>query len=522
MATYTGIKKIKIGDNVFEFGLPTTAADVGINFEYTTSGNNRAVLQDSSGNLYVIQKDNNDDTKVTTTVPTDATSIYLAGSTSSSTNTAGLTKFVSGVLYGTATNSTSGYIELRLGNGNASNTAGGKEGTIRLYGTGQTYYTTLKVGAPTANRTITFPNATGTVALTSNIPDVSGKIDTAGTGLSKSSTTLNHSNSVTAQTTQAIYPIKIDAQGHISAYGTAVTPLTSSSTLDATKLSGTIPTSCYSDVSVITTTVDTATTYYLTGSTKATTYNGGLSKHGSIYANVSADADTNGVARLYLGNATATSSAGGKQGILQLYGTTTKYIQLFAGAPSANRSITLPDKEGTVALTSDIKTYTFANGTNGFTVTPSGGTAQTVTVTPSLTAADVGAVPTSRTVNGQSLTDNIADADYITEQGTKTASSYTWYYRKFNSGKVETWALIGWTSAASTAWSSPIRYMDKTITMPSGIFSTTPTAMYAVAGSNQYWVIGVTPSSATAASIRLGTVATSNMATQAYIYAFGS
>lgn len=167
-------------------------------------------------------------------------------------------------------------------------------------------------------------------------------------------------------------------------------------------------------------------------------------------------------------------------------------------------------------------TYTFANGTNGFTVTPSGGTAQTVTVTPSLTAAQVGAVPISRTVNGQSLIDNIADADYIIEQGTKTASNYTWYYRKFNSGKVETWALIGWTSAASTAWSSPIRYMDKTISIPSGIFSVTPTAIYATAKSNQYWVVGVVPSSTTAASIRLATVATGNMATQVYIYAFGT
>lgn len=50
---------------------------------------------------------------------------------------------------------------------------------------------------------------------------------TAGTGLSGGGTsgtvTLNHSNSVTAQTTQAVYPIKIDAQGHISAYGAAVT-----------------------------------------------------------------------------------------------------------------------------------------------------------------------------------------------------------------------------------------------------------------------------------------------------------
>ena len=36
-------------------------------------------------------------------------------------------------------------------------------------------------------------------------------------------------------------------------------------------------------------------------------------------------------------------------------------------------------------FTDNNTTYTFANGTNGFTVTPSGGTAQTVTVTPSIT-----------------------------------------------------------------------------------------------------------------------------------------
>ena len=66
-----------------------------------------------------------------------------------------------------------------------------------------------------------------------------------GTGLNGSYSngvlTLNHSNSVTAQTTQAIYPIKIDAQGHINSYGSAITPLTTDSTLDATKLSGAVP-----------------------------------------------------------------------------------------------------------------------------------------------------------------------------------------------------------------------------------------------------------------------------------------
>jgi len=91
MATYNNIKKLKIGNDVFNlydsgnsggtitsikttagahttvnvtsgaasFNIPTTAAHVGIKFGYTTSGNNRAVQQDSSGNLYVTQKDDN-------------------------------------------------------------------------------------------------------------------------------------------------------------------------------------------------------------------------------------------------------------------------------------------------------------------------------------------------------------------------------------------------------------------------------------------------------------------------------
>jgi len=89
----------------------------------------------------------------------------------------------------------------------------------------------------------------GSTFLTSS--DISGKIDTAGTGLSKSGTTLNHSNSVTAQTTQALYPIKIDAQGHISAYGTAVTSLPASDVYSWAKAS-TKPTYTASEVGAAT------------------------------------------------------------------------------------------------------------------------------------------------------------------------------------------------------------------------------------------------------------------------------
>ena len=50
------------------------------------------------------------------------------------------------------------------------------------------------------------------------------QVGSSGTGTSiTGSGTINHLNSVTAQTTEAVYPIKIDAQGHISAYGSAVT-----------------------------------------------------------------------------------------------------------------------------------------------------------------------------------------------------------------------------------------------------------------------------------------------------------
>jgi len=49
-------------------------------------------------------------------------------------------------------------------------------------------------------------------------------------GISLSSGKFGHSNTaITAQTTQAVYPIKIDAYGHITAYGSAVTSMTPSS-----------------------------------------------------------------------------------------------------------------------------------------------------------------------------------------------------------------------------------------------------------------------------------------------------
>ena len=105
------------------------------------------------------------------------------------------------------------------GNGTTYNTWGPYETVIFTYD--GTYWVKGGTGYATYNAYNVANSYKGTVTQV-----------TAGTGLSVGSTaggnfttsgTLNHTNSVTAQTTQAVYPIKIDAQGHISAYGSAAT-----------------------------------------------------------------------------------------------------------------------------------------------------------------------------------------------------------------------------------------------------------------------------------------------------------
>lgn len=145
----------------------------------------------------------------------------------------------------------------------------------------------------------------------------------------------------------------------------------------------------------------------------------------------------------------------------------------------------------------------------------------------SLDASDVGAVPTTRKVNNKALSADISltasdvgavpttrDADYVTDAGT----SGSWTYRKWNSGKIEAWCGYSFASAASTAWTSPIRYWDKSINIPSGIFTTAPRIIVS-SQSNQYWVGGASASSATAGTARVLTVATSAMAVNLSIYA---
>lgn len=107
-----------------------------------------------------------------------------------------------------------------------------------------------------SDHTITLKNKNGESLGTVTVPD-NNTTYTANTGIKLNGTTFQHTNSVTAGTagtssatsgsTLAVPYVTYDAQGHITGSGThthTVTGfLTSSSSLDASKLTGTVPTS---------------------------------------------------------------------------------------------------------------------------------------------------------------------------------------------------------------------------------------------------------------------------------------
>lgn len=159
------------------------------------------------------------------------------------------------------TTSTRGYSRLALGNSTSVNNAGNKEGIIRLYGQYTGYADISLYTYSTSGRTITIPDASGTLALTSDIPtvptNVSAFTNDAGylTSFTETDPTVpswakasskpsyNFSEIGSTPTTLSGYGIT-DASissGVITLGSNTITPLTSSSTLSAAKLSGAIP-----------------------------------------------------------------------------------------------------------------------------------------------------------------------------------------------------------------------------------------------------------------------------------------
>lgn len=243
-------------------------------------------------------------------------------------------------------------------------------GAIKLYqGTSSSKSVTIKPSSDVStDRTIQLPNASGTIALTSDIPDVSGFI---------TSDSDEKVKVAVGSTNTGYYPVLATGAG-------------------------------------------TATRQYL-----STVQLLDSSSYGTEFI---------------LGKNDGTS-----QGLIQLWSKTSGYYAAISPQDTftANRAIRLPDKNGTIALTSDLSEYvSMGSGiTNSFTYGSS--TAKiglrglhltdnisyafrALATAPSLynatndteiwrgyttlnkpTASDIGAVPTSRTINGYALTSNI-------------------------------------------------------------------------------------------------------------------
>ena len=142
-----------VDDSISAISIPTKTSDLTNDSGFITSYTDEKLkwtTSTSSGTFYPLQS-----------------TISAATSTASTINSVNFYQY-----YNTA----GGYRRLTLGNSTSYTSSGGAYGKIRLYGTGATYYGDINPGtiganSLTANRTWTLPNATGTIALTSDITD---------------------------------------------------------------------------------------------------------------------------------------------------------------------------------------------------------------------------------------------------------------------------------------------------------------------------------------------------------------
>ena len=75
--------------------------------------------------------------------------------------------------------------------------------------------------------------------------------------------------------------------------------------------------------------------------------------YGDFRAQTTGTTSVVGKTHLNVGNSTASGKAGNSQGIVRVYGTKAYYHQI-QGDASTNRTLTLPDKNGTLATTADL------------------------------------------------------------------------------------------------------------------------------------------------------------------------
>jgi hypothetical protein len=357
--------------------------------------------------------------------------------------------------------------------------------------TANDFETTLAITDPTADRTITFPDATGTVALTSDISELSqDAIDsalTAGTGITKTYNDGANTLTLAVDTTtiQARVADVSDTEiGYLNGVTSAIqTQLDAKSTASKTEtltnksisLATNTVTSTLAELNAAVSDADVATlagTETLTNKTLTTpTING---------PTITATGQTPTIHGIYL---PAPHNIIFEGATADDFETT-----LEAGEPTGDRTITLPDASGTVALVANVAALsgaTFTGAVSGTDLTLSGnltvnGTTTNINSTnlvvedknivladvasPTDTTADGGGITlkgaTDKTFNWVDSTDawtssehiNLASGKTLKYNGTDLVAA-----QSGNSGKYLT------TDGTSTSWATLAGYSAPTI-----------------------------------------------------------
>lgn len=387
----------------------------------------------------------------TYTLPTASSTLGGVKTTSTVTSTSGLTAcpIISGVPYykNTDTHHTA-YLYLGASGASANATSAVSNPYINLR-ENSTNRSSLQIKGGT---NVTVSGNNGIITISSTDSDTTYS---AGTGLSLSGTTFNHSNSITAGSvgsaqspshggTFAIPKITYDAQGHITG---------------ATTVNITLPGDSNTDTKVTQTATEptSAATWYLLGGNSASTDTTTTLKNSSLKVQVlQGTASAEGYVALTLGNGTASGTAGNKRGQISIYSSGAGYHTIKGATSSSNFTHTLPAATGTFLNTGNYTSYTVAK--TGGTMT---GRLEMIPTGSSAEGGEIllGASQSATTKAGIVL-DNYestlrvfgqASSDGATVTGTGTPLIINPYAKTITGGYTITGTLSGNATSATTA-----------------------------------------------------------------------
>ena len=279
------------------------------------------------------------------------------------------------------TTSSVGYSVLQIGNNISSGTANNSRGFIELYSSGSAL-TRLR-GNATQTRVIDFPNAEGTLALTSDVVSKSGDTMTGRLTITDQNSTVPISAQSVNTTTESV-PSEL-VLGNSTANGTVgcthgtITLWGKSNrrvTISGENISSTNKTIQLPNASgtlALTSDVDAKVSKDGDTMTGALTIKAALAVNRADATQATFARDNSGTSSLssivYIGNNIADGTAGCSDGQIRIYGNGSNYTTIEAPNSTASRKLTAPDASGTVTLDENKGNYIKSVSTSGTTAT---------------------------------------------------------------------------------------------------------------------------------------------------------